>query len=256
MLPTEAIRMKTLRHILVNERDVEYCLLRSKSATKIRIKVKLDELEVVVPETRSLEEGTEFLRKNGAWVSKQLERVQALRTVRRPFLRTRGRILWKGEPVEIRVILNQQWNAPNKVELIDGVVLIVGNDKVTKEALARSLESWFRKQARKEIDELVSDLGKRLMRLPNRVYVMGQRTKWGNCSALGNLSFNWKLLMAPEYVLRYIVTHEMVHLAIPDHSQKFWFTVRGICKESERARQWLVANEKKLTEWLGEHFIE
>jgi predicted metal-dependent hydrolase len=71
---------------------------------------------------------------------------------------------------------------------------------------------------------------------------MDQRTKWGNCSAQGNLSFNWRLVMAPEFVLRYIVTHEMVHLAVPDHSRKFWLTVQSLCPETERARQWLVAN--------------
>ena len=86
-----------------------------------------------------------------------------------------------------------------------------------------------------------------MKRTPNRVYVMGQRTKWGNCSALGNLSFNWRLIMAPDYVLRYIVTHEMVHLAIPDHSQRFWLTVQSLCPNADRARQWLVANGHRLT---------
>jgi YgjP-like, metallopeptidase domain len=65
----------------------------------------------------------------------------------------------------------------------------------------------------------------------NRIYVMGQRTKWGNCSALRNLSFNWRLVMAPDFVLRYIATHEMVHLAVPNHSRKFWLTVQSLCPE-------------------------
>ena len=54
---------------------------------------------------------------------------------------------------------------------------------------------------------------------------MGQRTKWGNCSSLGNLCFNWRLVMVSNFVLRCIVTHEMAHLAIPDHSRKFWLTI-------------------------------
>jgi len=61
---------------------------------------------------------------------------------------------------------------------------------------------------------------------------MGQRTKWGNCSLLPNLSFNWRLIMAPEAVLRYLVTHEAVHLAVPDHSQEFRLTVRSLCPET------------------------
>jgi predicted metal-dependent hydrolase len=53
--------------------------------------------------------------------------------------------------------------------------------------------------------------------------------------------------MAPDPVLRYLVAHEVVHLAVPDHSQRFWLTVQSICPESERARQWLVANSHRLT---------
>lgn len=76
---------------------------------------------------------------------------------------------------------------------------------------------------------------------------MGQRTKWGNCSSRRNLSFNWRLILAPDYVLRYLVTHEAVHLAIRDHSAKFWLTLQSLCRETERARQWLVANAQELT---------
>lgn len=71
---------------------------------------------------------------------------------------------------------------------------------------------------------------------------MDQRTKWGNCSSRRNLSFNWRLILAPEYVLQYIVTHEAVHLAIPDHSARFWLTVQSLCRDTERARHWLMAH--------------
>jgi predicted metal-dependent hydrolase len=52
--------------------------------------------------------------------------------------------------------------------------------------------------------------------------------------------------MAPDSVLRYLVTHEVVHLAVPDHSQKFWLMVQSHCQDSERARQWLAANAHRL----------
>jgi predicted metal-dependent hydrolase len=75
---------------------------------------------------------------------------------------------------------------------------------------------------------------------------MAQRTKWGNCSTRGNLSFNWRLVMAPDFVLRYIVAHEMTHLVVPDHSRKFWLMVQSLCPETERARQWLVAHGQRI----------
>ncbi len=104
----------------------------------------------------------------------------------------------------------------------------------------------MRRQAREAIALQLEKLIDRLGRAPRGIYVMGQWTKWGNCSAMGNLSFNWRLIMAPECVLRYIVTQEMVHLVVPDHSPKFWLTVQSLCRETERARQLLVSIGKLL----------
>ena len=165
--------------------------------------------------------------------------------LRRPSVRDDEHILFRGNPVAVRVVCSQTWRAPNKVAIEHDAITVTCKPG-SKTAPARSLENWLRKQARERIEQHIADISKRLKRAPNRIYVMGQRTKWGNCSALGNLSFNWRLVMAPDFVLRYIVTHEMVHLAVPDHSRKFWLTVQSLCPETERARQWLVANGQRI----------
>ena len=61
-----------------------------------------------------------------------------------------------------------------------------------------------------------------------------------------NLSCNWRLILAPDFVLRYLVTHETVHLAVPDHSAKFWLTLQSLCPGTERAKQWLSTNGLRL----------
>lgn len=253
MPPAEAIRASTLHTILLDGQDVECRFVHSMTATKLRIKVRLDSLEVVLPEGREMLEATEFVFANRAWVVEQLDRARQLRALRRPDKRMRGQILYRGEPTPVSMVKIDTWQAPNKVALEVGAIVITrGPD--AKTPVSRSLEYWLRKQARGSIEQHLFDVGKRVKRTPNRVYVMDQRTKWGNCSALGNLSFNWRLIMAPDYVLRYIVTHEMVHLAIPDHSQRFWLTVQSLCPNADRARQWLVANGHRLTVDLADLF--
>ena len=76
-----------------------------------------------------------------------------------------------------------------------------------------------------------------------------------NCSRLRDLSFSWRIIMAPDSVLRYLVTHEVVHLAVPDHSQRFWLTVQSICPDAERGRQWLAANGARLMVDLNDVFV-
>jgi len=218
-------------------------------AKKVRLKVTLGGLEIVVPQGRQAEEGFAFLRDNEQWATTELERSHRRQAIRRPVKRPSGQILFRGEYVPVQVVRADTWHGPNRVSLDNGAITIICNPR-RQTPLVRSLENWLRKQAREQIAGFLAPVTKRLKREPNRVYVMGQRTKWGNCSALGNLSFNWRLIMAPDFVLRYLVVHEAVHLAIPDHSRKFWLTVQSLCRETEHARRWLVANERRLSEPL------
>jgi len=231
--------------ILLGGKVVQCQLVHSRTGRRLRIKVKPDGLEVIVPEGRTDDEALAFVMANQAWATEQLARARKLAALRRPEKRAQGHVLFKGESLPVRVIRSEDWRAPNRVSLEDGQISITcapGHSTLP----ARSLENWLRKQARDRIEHHLEAVAKRIKRSPRRVYVMGQRTKWGNCSGLGNLSINWRLIMAPDHVLQYIVTHEMVHLAVPDHSQRFWLTVQSLCKDSDRARQWLAAHGQKL----------
>lgn len=245
MALAEAQRTDTPQRILLNGQEVQWRLVRSKAARKLRIKVGSDGVQVVLPEGRDSREAAAFIADNRDWVTEQLERTRKLLAARRPEKPAAGCIAFRGDTVAVRVLRSDDWRAPNKVVLDDGAITVTCAPD-SKTPATRSLENWLRKQARERIAQHIADIGKRLKRVPNRIYVMGQRTKWGNCSALGNLSFNWRLAMAPDFVLRYIVTHELVHLAVPDHSRKFWLTVQSLCPDAERARQWLVANGQQL----------
>lgn len=224
---------------------VDYRLVRSKAARRLRVRVGPNGVEVVQPSRRNGEEVSNFLSGNRDWILDQLERAERLRGVRRPVQRRVGEILFRGEPTQVRVEMTQSRSAGNRVRLVDSEI-IVSRGPCSRTAVAYSLECWLRREARRAIElHLVAVTG-RLGQRPQRVYVMGQRTKWGNCSALRNLSFNWRLVLAPDYVLRYLVTHEAVHLAVPDHSAKFWLTVQSICADAESAKQWLCRHQAQL----------
>jgi predicted metal-dependent hydrolase len=245
-MQSRPIRFTTEHTVPLCGREVVCRLTRSRMAKKLRLKVTLGGLEIVVPQGRQPEEGLAFLQENEHWAAMELERSSTRQAIRKPVNRTNGQILFHGESVPVRVMLTETWQGPNRVSLESGEVTILCGPR-NRTPIVRSLENWLRKQARVQITGFLAPITKRLKRKPNRVYVMGQRTKWGNCSALGNLSFNWRLIMAPDYVLRYLVVHEAVHLAIPDHSKKYWLTVQSLCRETEEARRWLVANERRLS---------
>lgn len=81
---------------------------------------------------------------------------------------------------------------------------------------------------------------------PGRVAVRSQRSKWGSCSAKGNLNFNCLLLLAPPEALDYVVVHELCHLKEMNHSPRFWAEVKRVLPEAERWRRWLRQNGSSL----------
>jgi predicted metal-dependent hydrolase len=244
------MKAATQHQIRLGGRRVDYLVVRSRAARKLRLRVGPNGVEVVQPAARNGENVSAFLNSNEAWILDQLRRVERLRSVRRPAQSRVGEILFRGEPTQVRVETTVTRARGNVVAFIDGQI-VVRRGAGSQTPTARSLENWLRKQARTEIENHLAVVTVRLRQRAKRVYVMGQRTKWGNCSPRRNLSFNWRLILAPDFVLRYLVTHEAVHLAIPDHSAKFWLTVQSLCRETERAKQWLRSHGAQLTVDLG-----
>lgn len=245
------MKTATQQHISLGGRRVDYRLVRSRAARKLRVRVGPNGIEVVQPKERKDEDVSAFLHSNEEWILRQMERAADLRAIRKPDRNNAGTtILFRGEPTTVCVMPAQGRSGPNRVELRDGA-LVIQRGASSRTPPSRSLENWLRKQARQAICSHLKTVLPRINRTPGKVYVMSQRTKWGNCSALRNLSFNWRLIMAPDVVLRYLVTHEAVHLAVPDHSRGFWLTVQGLCPDAYRARQWLSANSHRLFVKLG-----
>ena len=239
--------MKTAKEyqIQLSGRQVTYRLRSSTTARKLRVRVGPNGVEVVQPQGRKSEDVAVFLDQSKTWIIDQLQRVERMRGVRLPERRSIGEIPFLGKLTKVRVEATKTRARGNRVELI-GQEIVVRRGAASRTTVAKGLENWLRKQARIEVVKHLKIVAERLRHQPRRVYIMGQRTKWGNCSAKTNLSFNWRLVLAPEFVLRYLVTHEVVHLAIPDHSAKFWLTVQSHCRETERAKQWLSSNGHRL----------
>jgi predicted metal-dependent hydrolase len=230
----------------IGGRPIDYRVVSSRAARKLRLRVSTSGVEVLQPHERTSEDVALFLDKNAAWILQQLARVERLRGVRRRELWQGGEILFRGQQTKVRVEATLTRAHGNRVSFLNDEIVIERGESA-KTPVARSLENWLRRQARAEIEKHLAVTITRLRCVAGRVYVRGQRTRWGSCSAERNLSFNWRLILAPDFVLRYLVTHEAVHLVVPDHSAKFWLTVQSLCHETERAKQWLCRHRAELT---------
>jgi predicted metal-dependent hydrolase len=112
---------------------------------------------------------------------------------------------------------------------------------------ARGVDENEARRAARELVAMVAEeeaaaLGVRYSFVDVRDY----RSQWGSCSPRGRLAFNWRLALAPFEVLDYVVVHELCHLRVPNHSQRFWRLVEYRRPGWRRQRDWLRAHGEEL----------
>ncbi len=183
-------------------------------------------VELVLPRGAPRSEGLAFLRAKEGWIAartaKALPRVPFCDGAAFPFL---------GDRLTIRCT---ETGGPGAWR--DGDVLAVQGQAA--DAPDRVMR-WLRRAARHEIAPLVGEKAVLLPARYGRIALRDTTSRWGSCSAKGNLSFSWRLVMAPPPVLDYVVAHEVAHLVEHNHGEGFWAHVARLCDDVQAPRAWL-----------------
>jgi predicted metal-dependent hydrolase len=215
--------------------DVDLVIRRSSRARRILLQVgQIDgAVELVVPPRASVTEALEFAEQKVKWVERRLDLV-----LPRVTFEDGVEVPFKGVPLRIR----RTGRPGTAVAHAEGELLVPGRDDTVPGRVKR----WFHEQARHEIVQRANEKAERIGRPRGRITLRDQRTRWGSCSADGNLNFSWRLILAPETVLDYVVAHEVAHLAEMNHGPRFWAHVERLCAEPEASRAWLRARGASL----------
>jgi predicted metal-dependent hydrolase len=125
----------------------------------------------------------------------------------------------------------------------EGQVLVVHG---AGEHIARRVADFLRREARKDLEAAVQLHTGRLGVTAGGVQLKDTRSRWGSCTAKGDLSFSWRVIMAPPFVLDYLAAHEVAHIRELNHSPRFWRLVRQSCPDMERGQSWLKTHGSQL----------
>ncbi len=100
-------------------------------------------------------------------------------------------------------------------------------------------EKWLKSVAKKHITKRVEALSEALLLPYHRLYIRSPKKKWGNCSKEKNISINWRVIKAPQFVIDYVIIHELCHTVIMKHTVRFQTLLRSHCPDCEAAQAWL-----------------
>jgi predicted metal-dependent hydrolase len=217
---------------------ISYRIRRSGRARYARIDVGGDGVEVVVPDRFPMRKVEPFVREKQPWIERTLRRMaQSEAEVPPPRLEPGGEVPYLGERLELRVRVEPGRVRPHVARR--GPVLHAAVGAQGEGPLREALERWYRRRARAEVEPRLDRAVRRAGTRYTSLQIRGQRTRWASCSATGAMSFNWRLLLAPAEILDYVVEHEVVHLDVLDHSDRFWATLAARCPDWRRHESWL-----------------
>jgi predicted metal-dependent hydrolase len=114
-----------------------------------------------------------------------------------------------------------------------------------KHNVKKVFKAWYRDQARQVIGERAAILAVLYQLFYKDIHITSAQTRWGSCSRRGSLNFSWRLVMAPLDIIDYVITHELAHLKIPNHSSDFWKYVEKLSPNYRVLRKWLKENGGK-----------
>ena len=207
--------------------QIAYQVRRSERARRVRVTVDASRgVEVVLPRRAAEREAAAAVRELAPWIERrirELERAQAAVAARGDMVPYLGELLSvRTEPGRTRVHRRgSELLAPS------------GADRDP------ALERWYRRTAREEIAPRLERACWLAGSSYSKLTIRGQRTRWASCSRSGAMSFNWRLLLAPEPVLHYVVWHEVCHLEVMDHSPGFWALLAERCPDCREQARWL-----------------
>ncbi len=231
--------------------DLHYTLRRSPRATRLRVTIH-PERGVVVTIPSATRRGwarpdplvTGFLAEREPWVRRHLARQASTRTRlddRRPL--DDGRLVpYRGVPHRVHVTAAPKGTRRSRVSRVgaeDGDELLVERTARDHRATAKILEAWFRDRVRADLERALDRHAPVLGVTPASVTIRDTTTRWGSCSRKGALSFSWRLVLAPPEALDAVAAHELCHLRVFGHSDRFWALLATRAPDHVTWRRWL-----------------
>jgi predicted metal-dependent hydrolase len=223
--------------IFVDNTQIAVSFRSNTRAKRMILRLSRDAAGVVVtlPKRVSRTQALAFVEKSIPWISKQLEH------------RTPSTVLGHGSIIPLRGIPHQvqSTNARRGLITIDTAARVI---HIPGDAahLGRRLEDWLKKLAKTELMEASSRYAKAMGVDFKRISVRDQKSRWGSCSASGDLSYSWRLILAPSHVLDYVAAHEVAHRQEMNHGPKFWRLVLKYCPHASEAKHWFKSHSAEL----------
>jgi predicted metal-dependent hydrolase len=216
-------------------------IIRTERRKTADIRVEDGAVSVVVPINLALSCIDELLKTKRKWIREKLSLQQEAQPVSEKQFVSGESFPYLGRNYRLKV----HGGEFQPVKLLRGYLHVTVPDGVRSPQMVRNaLIRWYKAQAERKLLEKVARFAPVIGVNPKSISVRSFKSRWGSCSAKGDIQFNWRVVMAPNSVCDYVVTHELCHLVHHDHSPEFWGLLERHKPDFLIQKRWLKENEQ------------
>ncbi len=214
---------------------IDIKIVQSKTSSKLILKIDAKERIPVlsIPKYCTRKRAINFINENMDWIIESLKKLPKIK-----YFEDKEKISLFGK---LYTIIHKKEAKCGVMEEKDCLIVSGG-----KEFLHRRVKDYIKRKAETEFFNISSDLANRIGCKINSVCIKDTKSRWGSCSTLNNINYSWRIALAPDFVIKYLIAHEVAHLKHPDHSVDFWNCVEFLYNDWKKGHKWLQDNGKNL----------
>jgi len=216
-------------------------ITRTKRKKTISILIKDGNVEVKAPFNLNQNEIDAFILKKEKWIKNKILLQKKIKQLpKKKFINGEVfKFLGKDLMLKINISDAKKTYIKNDYICLD----LKNNTKINKEKIKKELELFYRSFSEKILKEKTLIESKKMNLKVKGIKVRSYKNRWGSCSSNGDISYNWKLIMAPDKIINYVIIHELCHLIHFNHSRDYWREVRKKLPNFRESKEWLKSNQ-------------
>ena len=223
-----------MSHIQFGNSKIKYTVIRSNRRKTSEIIVSKSGVDVLSPMNKNDTQIKKLVKSHSKWIYQKQLRVMEESNEKNTYVHN-SKLPYLGKKYLLKTIKSR---GDNSFSFTKGV-FVARVTNTTKSHIKSLYVEWSKKKVFGIIMDSILKYEKKLKIGIPKIYIKKQKNRWGSVNKNKTINFNYDLVCAPQKILDYVVAHELCHLLVPDHSERYWRLLHSIMPDYENRKEWL-----------------
>ena len=230
-----------IRKVKFGNTAITYSVIKSRRRKTSQITVDKDTVVIRTPNTKTISEIKKIVDSKKQWIfQKQLEFQKQKSDIAKFYYTDGTKLAYLGKNLTLKILKGRKTES---VRLKNNIIIIsLKSKRSSKTQVKKIYQKWLMEKSSKLFETRISKISKKLKLKPKKIIIKNLKDRWGSATSDDTINLNMNLIKSPMSVIDYVILHELCHLKIKGHSDKFWQMVKKFMPNYDEQKRWLELN--------------